>query len=412
MIYGNKHKYNDRLFAQRSGLQVLLQPPQAVVQGWTKLSAVGRQRRFSTSHDNDDDDNNDDGDKVPLTPPIDLLTRREEEARHRRTGQAKQRLEKSVRREERISILEEKANANAKERDEQQQQQQDYLTKAEMAELQGLLKVREHFEEQYDPVSFTKEHLDFKSMHNDVLIALTRYCEKERATIICCDDDEEEQEQEQESSTNKPTSTAAATTNIFFLDGPDGGTATALIDRGNFHPQQCFVANRHISTCDKLREMLPEMNIVHATAAEALTVGVPLHFDDDNDNDDDADELKNANQREDGGAFSDIDFTSYYFDGCGGFTGHIINMISAALIRDNCDDDGRNRKPIAVGYSLLGGNKDVVSKELLVSRALSTIARRRGMRMAHALDDPSKYGISLDTMKIGGSGGGGTFTTW
>ncbi len=335
----------------------LLKPPLEYL-GCIKLFA-GRQRR--SSHNDTAAPSKD--------RAMDNLSLHEEEARQRRTGQAKQRLEKSVRREERISILEERGAED--------------LSTAERAELEGLLRVREEFEEQYDPLSFTKDHIKFKSMHNDALIALTRYCERQRTTF--CGGGK------------------SSPTNVFFLDGPDGGTAKALINRGNFQPQQCFVANRHHSTCDALRKKVPEMNVVHATAAEALTIGPALSFDDDS-----TEGEKSFNLREDGGVFSSIDFTAYYFDGCGGFAPHIINMLSAALIRDTYDA----RKPIAVGYSLLGGNKDVVSKELAISQALSAIARKRSMVMVHALDDPLRYGISLDIKKVGGSGGGGTFTTW
>ena len=81
---------------------------------------VGRNRRSSHS---------DTSSRVPSKDgALDNLALREEEARRRRTGQAKQRLEKSVRREERISVLEEMGED---------------LSTAEMAELKGLLWVRE-----------------------------------------------------------------------------------------------------------------------------------------------------------------------------------------------------------------------------------------------------------------------------
>eukprot|EP00581_Thalassiosira_minuscula_P015156 CAMPEP_0183713674 /NCGR_PEP_ID=MMETSP0737-20130205/8448_1 /TAXON_ID=385413 /ORGANISM="Thalassiosira miniscula, Strain CCMP1093" /LENGTH=383 /DNA_ID=CAMNT_0025942493 /DNA_START=382 /DNA_END=1533 /DNA_ORIENTATION=+ len=341
-----------------------------------QLSAsAGRHRRLSSSHVSD---------KVPSKDrALNDLILHEEEARKIRSQQAKRRLEKTARREERIHTLEERRGSSTS-----GSGSRNSLSEAEMAELEGLLRAREEFEEQYDPSLFTQEHLDYKSMHNDALIALTRYCERERATL--CSEVKGESE---------------PPPNVFFLDGPDGGTATALIDRGDFHARQCFVANRHQSTCDALRMKVPEMNVVHATAAEALTVGAPLSIDNSDATKERAEEETNAHLRQDGGAFANIDFTSYYFDGCGGFPPHITNMLSAALLRDNCDCN----KPIAIGYSVLGGNKDVVTKELVISRALCRIARQRGMRMVHALDDPERYGISLDVQKIGGSGGGGDF---
>jgi hypothetical protein len=69
-------------------------------------------------------------------------------------------------------------------------------------------------------------------------------------------------------------------------------------------------------------------------------------------------------------------------------------MISAALLREG------TTATTAVGFSLLGGNKDAVAKELAICQALSVIARRRGMRLVHVLDEPEFYGISPDIENI------------
>jgi len=319
----------------------------------------------------------------------------EEAARQKAIGQAKRLLLKSVSREDRISTLEQTLNNNSDD--------DSALTKSERAELNGLLKVRDNFEEQYDPLSFTEEHLAFKAMHNDAFIALSRYCEQERNRIDVNNADDDK--------------SFAEPINVFFLDGPEGGTASALIDRGDFNPSNCYVANRHESSCDALRVSgggrLPDENVVHATAAEALAAATSLSLD--------GVEGKSAGEYDvdvatlGGGVFSDVDFAAYYFDGCGGFVPHVVGMMSAALFREDVDASSvpvANKKTIAVGFSLLGGNKDVVEKELIVCQALTIIARRRGMRMVHALDDPSRYGIPSDVKKVGGSGSGGTFTTW
>jgi hypothetical protein len=303
----------------------------------------------------------------------------EEEARRRRTGQAKARLEKSIRRENRISFL------------QQQLQKQDQgdddiiITEDEKRELKGLLKLRENFEEQYNPESFNEEHLYFKTMHNDAFIALAKYCQEENVS-------------------NEDI-------NVFYLDGPDGGTTSALIDRGGFDASQCYVANRHESSCCALRMSgggrLPDNNVVHATAAEALSSNVggggaisnSIH---------DESLGTDANESIDG-IFSDIPFAAYYFDGCGGFIPHVIGMMTSALVRD--DDFVSTVSPVAIGYSLLGGSKDVVEKELKVSQALTIIAKRRKMRVVHVLDDPIRYCLPPDIKKIGGSYDG-TFTSW
>jgi len=306
---------------------------------------VGRDRRDATS-------------KHKLVSDDEVLLQK-------RLGQMKHRLQKEVKREDRISVLEITRKKSTR----------------ELAELEGLLKVRDNFEEQYKPEAFTKEHIEFKTMHNDAFIQLSKFCDNKRET-------------------NK----ASEPISVFFLDGPDSGTARALIQKGGFQPNQCFVANRHKSSCELLRKsgggLLPDENVVYATAAEALTLSEPLSVDG-------VERSRGEEKIDSSWAFAHKDFAAYYFDGCGGFVPHMIGMLSAALLRENCDDTG----PIAIGYSLLGGNKDVVKKELTISRALTNIARTRGMEMKHVMDDPFYYGLSPEIQKIGGSNDG-TFTTW
>jgi hypothetical protein len=66
------------------------------------------------------------------------------------------------------------------------------------------------------------------------------------------------------------------------------------------------------------------------------------------------------------------------------------------------------QRTTAVGYSLMGRNRDVVDKELEVCRALTAIASANGMRMRHVLDNPARYGLPLDIVKMEG----GAFTSW
>ena len=323
------------------------------------------------------------------------LIANEEAARMRRLGQMKQRLQKSVSRENRIEVLEmklKKAELLLESVSESEEASAEYMTVAERAELKGLLKVRGTFEEQYDPSKFTNEHLEFKADHNDALIALSHYCQNEWNRLKFGDGNAGQEPEP---------------VNLFFLDGPDGGTASALINRGNFDARQCFVANRHEQSCKALKEILPDENVAYATASEALTTSTPCFVDSlDSGNSLLEDLVLESSSREDG-VFGNMEFAAYYFDGCGGFVPHITGMMAAALLRQDCDAS----KPIAIGYSLLGGNKNVVDKELSVSQSLSIIARRRKMRMVHVLDDPLRYGIRPDIKKIGGSAGG-TFTTW
>ena len=374
----------------------------------TSLSAR-RERRITKITDNNS--NSPSSSQEPSDAIADInsaeekLLAAEESARQKRMGQIQQRQRKAASREDRISTLELKlkltesvAMSMPKSISMSMTESVECITSAEMAELEGLLKVRDSFEEQYDPLAFTREHLEFKATHNDAFIALSLYCENERNRI-------------------KGGQGVVERANVFFLDGPDGGTASALLNRGEFGAAQCFVANRHASSCNSLTQagggLLLDSNVVHATASEALTVAAPLSLEvlDGGNIDMEDKDLASLNGHGhghgQGGAFSDIDFSAYYFDGCGGFVPHIVGMLSAALLRQDCDAS----KPIAVGFSLLGGNKDVVGKEMTVSQALTIIARKRGMRVVHVLDDPTRYGISLDIKKVGGFNDG-TFTTW
>jgi len=381
---------------------------------------AGREKRISSS-----DNHHEKQQQQQHTSEQQKLIEKEEAARQQRIGQLGQRFKKAVGRENRISFLEEKIakeEAAAKESSHgspdaptteigannggsgDDAHESFRVTDAERAELEGLLRVRESFEEQYDPQQFSEEHLEFKAVHNDVFARLVRWCEDRRDTVV------ETEPKAEEPKAEEPEAIPTATTRVFFLDGPDGGTASSLIRMGNFGPTQCYVANRHGSTCSVLRQsgggLLPEENVVDATSSEALTKGA---YD--------------AKQ----GAFAHLEFTGYYFDGCNGFVPHIVNMMSSALLVLDDDlggtSDGNNepalrqqtkndpRYPIAVGYSVLGGNKDVVEKELEVSRALTIIARSRGMKIVHALDDPSRFGLPPGVSKLGGNGGN-TFTTW
>ncbi len=320
---------------------------------------AGRERRISSSPS-----------PVPSNhkEKQDLLVEQEEDARRKRLDQMDRRIQQLARRDERITILEAKLNSETS---------NESLTDAEKAELEGLRRVQDNFEEQYDPQDFSEEHVVFKALHNQVFCNLVRWCEQ---------------------SSVHPHSD----TKIFFLDGPDGGTTSHLIQKGNFHAHQCYVANRHESTCTALVDssggLLPIENVVHATCTEALTKG--------------------------GGSFSELDFTGYYFDGCGGYAPHIINMMTSALLVLEGDDGilntdrkkkARNepgcKRPIVVGYSLLGGTKNLVEKELEISRAMTIIAHSRGMRMVHALDDPLRFDLPTNVPKLGGKSGT-TFTTW
>ena len=296
-------------------------------------------------------------------------------------GQRKRRLEKSTRREDRIHQLETSSSSLSTNNGVPWKR-----SKAEDAELAGLLRLRNidddaNFVEQYDSSSFDDGHVQFKRKHNEAFVALARYChrqrnnEKNREGFDVDDDDENDSESK---TGNDP--------NVFYLDGPDASTSSVLINAHGFDPRSCYIANRHKSTCDLLQRKIPFMNVMHASAVEALMVSKDIN------------------------SFSNVNFAAYYFDGCGGFPPHIVDMMSAALVRspgENAHD--RRRRTTAVGYSLMGGNRNVVDKELDICRALTSIATVNGMRTRHVLDDAERYGLPLDIVK---TSAGGTFTSW
>ena len=320
----------------------------------------------------------------------------------RSIGQAKRRLERATRREDRIHRLEGTAGAARSD--------------AQDAELAGLLRSRgrdddSNFEERYDPSSFAPGHAEFKRLHNEAFAALARYCQRERERYDADrggdrGDDGEDDGDEADGGIGDP--------NVFYLDGPDASTSSLLIDVHGFDPRSCYVANRHASTCDVLRRMLPPENLIHSSAAEALS---PPNERSLGDRDDVAVVVGGGGTASAAPSFSAVDFAAYYFDGCGGSPPHVVEMMSAALVRPA--DRGRYRRggaarahrgsrTTAVGYSLMGGNRDVVGKELDVCRALTSIARANGMRTRHVLDDPERYGLPMGIAKTKG----GTFTSW
>lgn len=222
------------------------------------------------------------------------------------------------------------------------QENEGKLSESEQKELQGLLIKQENYVEQYSSADFTEAHSAFKDAHNHIFLKLCLHCQEMRESDI----------------------------NVFYLDGPDAGTTKTLTSMVDI--QQCYTANRHESTCQALRDE-GLVHVAHDSAKDALSSG---------------------------GAFDEIDFHAYYFDGCGGYTPHIIEMIQAA-IRPNATP------PIAVGFSILGGGRDCVDKEQDVIRSLVQKVKPMGFRVDHVGDDPGMYGI--DKMKKVESS---ALTTW
>lgn len=283
------------------------------------------------------------------------------------SGRAEKWLEQAARREERISTL-------------QSLHRLQQLTKNEAAELAGLLEKGRRFEEQYNRLAFTPEHIQFKERHNAVFAALTHYCSSSSSARSTDEagggggsggvDDSffltHDQNNLAQSSASSPSYQNPV--NVFYLDGPDAGTTLALRAAG-VSPSRCFVANRHEASCQELVNTgpLPKSNVVHASAAEALqwplwrrkdsflvvdgdggangaNQAVPRQqqeHDDDDDGGVSDDEASEDNRGDNGGRFGGIEFGCFYFDGCGGFPPKLVEMVAAALggghsSRGNC----------------------------------------------------------------------------
>ena len=239
-------------------------------------------------------------------------------------------MEKGAARERRISYLKNKGDLNA----------------SESGELGGLISRGLQFEEQYNTRTFSAEHVAFKANHNAALAAHCSQAERSRGGEqrghAGCDDG------------------GSHGCNLFYLDGPDAGTTHALFGRG-IQPSRCYVANRHASSCEALvLAGLPRANVAHEWAEEALRRPVP--------------EQRRAPD-DAGGPFGGVDFGCFYFDGCSGHPPIVVEMAAAAL---GARRVGSPRAPVALGYTLCGGGRDIVERELFVTRAVVRLAKAAG----------------------------------
>ena len=242
-------------------------------------------------------------------------------------------MEKGAARERRISYLKNKGDLNA----------------SESGELDGLISRGLQFEEQYNTRTFSAEHVAFKASHNAALAALAAHCSQA----------EQSRGAEQRGHHGREDGGSHGC-NLFYLDGPDAGTTHALFGRG-IQPSRCYVANRHASSCEALvLAGLPRANVAHEWAEEALRRPVP----EQRPAPDDA-----------GGPFAGVDFGCFYFDGCSGHPPIVVEMAAAAL---GARRVGSPRAPVALGYTLCGGGRDIVERELFVTRAVVRLAKAAG----------------------------------
>jgi len=350
---------------------------------------------------------NDDGNDPPAFPTGKKRQNGSSHPHRQNLGKVQQKRQRAIFRENRIAVLEEIAISSR--------------TDAETKELEGLQEKRSYYEEQYDPEAFTEEHKAFKQAHNEAFAALIHYTYQQnlRSSAHKKKDDD----------------TANNMYNVFYLDGPDAQTTQSLLSwkPPPTHEQevmdgddtilfkldasQLYVANRHEKSCEQLRQYLPAANVFYQSAAHSLS---QQNTNDDDDDDDDDCDHKNQDSN------NNIMFHAFYLDGCGGYVPPILEMITAALLssspmqkRAAAAAEGQQRDPISsqsqgdemsivLGFSLVGGNRDVVNKEVEVIQHVVALARRYNYKCHHVIDCPAQYGIAPNLQKLHGS----TLTTW
>jgi hypothetical protein len=266
------------------------------------------------------------------------------------------------------------------------------LSTNEQAEYEALKAKVSAFVEQYDASQFSDKHQLFKQQHNEIFSQLCLYCQQARRRT--CNDVKDDVNRNN--------------MNVFYLDGPDGGSTKTLQMIG-FPLTSCFVPNRHKSTCDKLKKKFPDLNVVNLSAQDALTTvsgssSTPACWD-----------------------WNDFHFGSYYLDGCGSHVPILLDLLKCLKLGGgDCDD----KHPIAIGISLVGGIKQgggrgddddnnngkqlsVVDKELMITQELVQLAKPHGFRVEHVLDDLERYDVKIsdEGSKIR-KADGNTLTTW
>jgi hypothetical protein len=349
----------------------------------------------------------------PLVLHAELVTEAEDSTNSNNNKGAEDRSQKRhLKREDRIAFLQDRAqhgDRTTTSSTPMSLSSSSMLSQSEQKELQGLLAT--NFVEQYSSDNFSQDHRDFKDGHNQVFLKLCLYCQRAsggrgRGRGRRTDSD---------GSVTEPETKI----NVFYLDGPCGRTTQTLLS--TLDASQCYTANRHASTCealmmhtaasnttlDKTQTMMTahqqeqergrsKIHIAHASAAHALRT-----------------------------IFRDVTFHAYYFDGCGGYTPQIMDMIQASIFhnhhieQDDNDDQHHPSStsskfllstPIAIGFSILGGGRDCMDKEQDIMQSLVKLVKPLGCRVHRVGDDPLFYGVEEERwlQKVESM----TMTTW
>jgi hypothetical protein len=199
----------------------------------------------------------------------------------------------------------------------------------------------------YSAVAFSPTHVAFKAAHNEAFAALARHC-------------------------------GGLDAPVFYLDGAQGGTTATLLERG-FQAEQLVVANYFATTCATLSRAFAGVTVVEARADAALLAAPAV----------------------------DIPFAAVYLDGCGGSPGPLVAAVDAFF-----DERRAALAPrFAIGFTLTEAEplgRELAHREREMHRAVATGCRRRGFRLAHAGDEPERYGLDPTAPKKEGC----TLTSW
>lgn len=196
----------------------------------------------------------------------------------------------------------------------------------------------------YDPGLFTSEHARFKASHNEAFASLARNLRP--------DDVDED-----------GSASASSSCNVFYLDGPDGGTTSHLLDAG-FHRENLYVANEWEDSASALRSdpfHLSARNCVLGRAQDVLRYN-----------------------------WDGVEFAAYYLDGCGGQTEPIVEMVDAVFSRRSLP------KAFGIGFTLTQaepGGRELIDRVQDVARSIMTKSKAGGYDMRHVGDDPGRYGV-------------------
>jgi hypothetical protein len=194
----------------------------------------------------------------------------------------------------------------------------------------------------YDAKHFTSDHADFKSRHNDAFICLAERLGGRH-------------QQPGEQSRRCP---------VFYLDGADGATTSALLAASFDRETELYMANEWEESVETLRSppfLLGCQNCLLGRAQDVLGTE----------------------------SLREVPFVAAYLDMCSGSTNPIVEMITLLF-------SGVLAPSIAIGFTLTAAEptgRELIDRVQDVTRATMVVARERGYDMRHVLDDPVRFGV-------------------